>query len=331
MSESKSNSYSSLLYIIIAALMITLIGVTYLWLQMRSENYDEKVKNLKVQGQLKKENSTLKSELSGINEMLKGHLGGISTDLTSDLTKMLETYDQLIKMDASKADSLNLQKNRINELLGRLNNLNKTDNFSAQELLKIKKENDALRNIMKGYVEQIDKLNTLNVKLTFERDSTQVVLNATTTERDTYKRESEEKTEQLMKGAKLQTYGIRTEALRMKLNNTTEPTEKSKNVYQIKSSFTLLGNQLASGGKKTLYMQVISPSGSILQNKGTNVFNNEMGEQPFSDKRDIDYNNQSIDVSIFFEPLANSMTKGNYKIKIFCDGVTVATDSFTLK
>ena len=331
MAESKSNSYKVLLYVIIGALLITLGGMTYLWLNMRSDSYNEKIKNLKAQNQLKKENTQLKSELNGINEMFKGHMGGISTDLTSDLTKMLETYDQLIKMDASKSDSLNLQKNRINELLGRLNNLNKSDNFSAQELLKIKKENDALRNIMKGYVEQIDKLNTLNVKLTFERDSTQVVLNATSTERDSYKREAEEKTEQLMKGAKLQTYGIKTEALRMKLNNTTEPTEKSKNVYQIKSSFTLLGNQLASGGKKTLYMQVISPSGSILQNKGTNVFNNEFGEQPFSDKRDIDYNNQSIDVSIFFEPLANSMSKGNYKVRIFCDGVTVASDSFTLK
>ncbi len=50
-----------------------------------------------------------------MNTMLKGYVGDMSTDLKSDFKKMLGTYDRLIEKDASKADSLNAQKIKIQE------------------------------------------------------------------------------------------------------------------------------------------------------------------------------------------------------------------------
>ena len=57
---------------------------------------------------------------------------------------------------------------------------------------------------MRGYVKQIDSLNTLNIKLTSVLDETTTKLTETTNERDTYKQDAEQKSEQLKKGAKLQ-------------------------------------------------------------------------------------------------------------------------------
>jgi hypothetical protein len=266
--------------------------------------------------------------MEGMNKMLEGYVGGLSNDLKTDFKNMLDTYDRLIEMDQSKADSLNKQKAQISQLLKQLNTNKK---LSARELFNLKKENEVLRSIMRGYVKQIDSLNTLNIKLTSVLDETNTRLTETTTERDTYKKDAEQKSEQLKKGAKLQAYGFNSEALRMKLNNTTEPTTKAKNVIQMRSSFTIGENQIASSGRKSVYLQIVGPNGEVLQSKANYVIETENGQQGYSDKKDIDYNNQAIDLTIYYDLKGIEVGKGNYKVRVYCEGQLIGTDSFTLK
>jgi len=162
-------------------------------------------------------------------------------------------------------------------------------------------------------------------------DETNNKLTETTTERDNYKKDSEQKGEQLKKGAKLQAYGFTSEALRMRLNNTTEPTTKAKNVVQMRSSFTVGENQIASSGRKSVYLQIIAPNGEVLQSRSSNVIDTDNGQQGFSDKKDIDYNNQAIDLTIYYDLKGQDIGKGNYKVRIYCEGQLIGTDSFTLK
>ena len=312
-----SNSSSLVLYSVIGILLIGLATLTFMWSSKRSEL-----------NQCQSDNLTLKSDMEGMNKMLEGYVGGLSNDLKTDFKNMLDTYDRLIEMDRSKADSLNKQKAQISQLL---NQLNTNKKLSARELFNLKKENEVLRSIMRGYVKQIDSLNTLNVKLNSVLDETNNKLTETTTERDNYKKDSEQKGEQLKKGAKLQAYGFTSEALRMRLNNTTEPTTKAKNVVQMRSSFTVGENQIASSGRKSVYLQIIAPNGEVLQSRSSNVFDTDNGQQGFSDKKDIDYNNQAIDLTIYYDLKGQDIGKGNYKVRIYCEGQLIGTDSFTLK
>ena len=184
---------------------------------------------------------------------------------------------------------------------------------------------------MKGYVKQIDELNTKNLQLTSDLDQTTTQLNSTTVERDTYKQDAEVKGEQVKKGSRLQAYGFNSVGLRMKLNNMTEESNKAKSVVQIKSSFTISENPIAASGKKTVYMQVINPDGKTLQSRSSNTVQTESGNIAFSDKKDIDYSNERIDLSIYYDLKGEEAIKGNYKVKIYCDGNLIGTDSFTLK
>jgi len=317
MSENKQPASNVLMYSIIGLLLIGIATMTFLWSSKRSEL-----------NQCQNDNLVLKSDMEGMNKMLEGYVGGLSNDLKTDFKNMLDTYDQLIEMDRSKADSLNKQKAQISQLLTQLNT-NKI--LSARELFNLKKENEVLRSIMRGYVKQIDSLHTLNTKLTSVLDETNNKLTETTTERDSYKKDAEQKSEQLKKGAKLQAYGFKSEALRMKLNNTTEPTTKAKNAIQMRSSFTIGENQISSSGRKAIYLQIIAPSGEILQSKANYVMNTENGQQAYSDKKDIDYNNQAIDLTIYYDLKGQEVGKGNFKVKIYCEGQLIGTDSFTLK
>jgi hypothetical protein len=184
---------------------------------------------------------------------------------------------------------------------------------------------------MKSYVVQIDSLNTINIGLNTELEVKKTELITTTTERDEFKKDAEEKSEQVKKGARVQAYTFRTNALQSKWNNTTKETDKAKSTIQLASSFTISQNPLAKAGKKSIYLQIINPDGKVLQANSGNTVDTEQGNVAYSDKKDIDYQNQEIDMSIFYDFKSTKAVKGNYKIKIICDGVVIGTDSITLK
>ncbi|MCE2682335.1 MAG: hypothetical protein LW704_05175 [Cryomorphaceae bacterium] len=274
------------------------------------------------------ENAQLNADMEGMNEMMQGYVGNLSNDLKTDFKNMLKTYDALIAKDKSKADSLNVQKAKIQDLIDQLDQNKK---MTASQLYKMRKENETLRTIMKGYVRQIDSLNTMNLKLTSVLDETTSKLNSTTQERDDYKQQAETSADQVKKGSRLQAYNFSSGGFRMKLNNLPEPASRAKQVVQIKSSFTLSENPITAAGKKTVYMQVINPDGKVLQTRTSNTVSTEYGVVAYSDKKEIDYQNQRLDIAIYYDLRGEELVKGNYKVKIYCDGNLVGSDSFTLK
>ena len=280
------------------------------------------------------ENTELKADMEGMNQMMKEfgfNAEEMSDDLTKNFSDMLKTYDELIKKDASKADSLNIQKDKIIGLMKDLESSKRNGRLNARKIAQMTRENTTLRSIMKGYVVQIDSLNTLNKKLGSDLDETNNKLSSTETERDNYKHDAEVNSEKVKIGQKLQALSISSTGLRMKLNNTTEVSNKAKSCVQIRSSFTISENSLANSGTKTVYMQIIDPDGKTLQSKSSNTVELEQGTIAYSDKKDIDYNNQSVDLSIYYDLKNKEALKGNYKVKIYCDGLLIGSDSFSLK
>jgi chromosome segregation ATPase len=277
------------------------------------------------------ENTLLKSDMEGMNQMMSGYVENMSKDLKTDFKNMLRTYDELMVKDKSKADSLTIQKQRIVTLMDDLDRSKRNGRLNARKIAQMTREIETLRSIMKSYVVQIDSLNTLNVKLTSDLDQTTTKLSATVQERNQYKQEAEQNAAQVKKGSRLQAFNIQSEGLRMKLNNTTEVSNKAKNVVQIRSGFTLSANPLASSGLKTVYLQIINPEGRTLQNKSSNVVQTESGTISYSDKKEIDYRNEQIDLSIYYDFRDEQAIKGNYTVKIYCDGNLIGTDTFTLK
>jgi hypothetical protein len=185
------------------------------------------------------------------------------------------------------------------------NELKALENGKVAKILK--KKGDFIR---KGdAIAQMANMNTLVAKLNLDENSI----------------------EKVKIGQKLQAFSINTTGLRMKLNNTTEASDKAKSCVQIRSSFTISENSLANAGTKTVYMQIIDPDGKTLQAKSSNTVQLEQGTIAYSDKKEIDYNNQSIDLSIYYDLKNKEAIKGNYKVKIYCDGLLIGSDSFSLK
>lgn len=309
------------IYIII--ILLLLVGLAVMAMQWSKKNSEL--------NQCSNDNTLLKADMDGMNQMMSGYVDNMSNDLKTDFKNMLKTYDDLMVKDKSKADSLNVQKQKILTLMEDLDASKRNGRLNARKIAQMNREIETLRSIMKSYVVQIDSLNTLNVKLTSDLDQTNTKLTTTTQERDMYKQDAEQKAEQVKKGAKLQAYAFSSVGLKMKLNNTTEESNRAKSVVQIKSSFTISENPIATPGQKVVYLQVINPEGRTLQNRSTNVVQIDGLPVSYSDKKEIDYQNQRVDLSIYYDFRGEEAVKGNYKVKIFCDGNLIGTDSFTLK
>ena len=86
--------------------------------------------------------------------------------------------------------------------------------------------------------------------------------------------------------------------LKMRLNNTTEPTNRARNCIQIQSSFTLSENLLNKAGNKTIYLQVTAPNGKILQSKSNYTLETDEGIIAYSDKKEVNYQNKQLDLSL---------------------------------
>ncbi|MBM3452799.1 MAG: hypothetical protein FJX84_06630 [Bacteroidetes bacterium] len=324
--EIKKIDSSKKVIVILLIVVIGLIGA----ISFLSKIYSDKILEL---NKLKGENTKIKSDLNEVNKSIGSvvDIEGRSNDLKTNLTNMLNNYDELIKMDKSKSDSLNFEKSKIQGLLGQINALQSQGNLTYSKLLKMERENETLREIMKSYIKEIDQLNQLNKKIKTDLDETSEKLTTTETERDEYKKVAEETSEKVKKGAILQAYSFSSGGMELKRNNTTKETTKAKETIQIKSLFTIGSNSLSSAGKKVVYMQIITPEGRTLQTKSSNVITIDATSIPYSEKRDIDYENNSIDVGIYYDMRGVKATKGTYKVRIYCDGSIIGSDSFTLK
>lgn len=304
-------------YVLVILVLLLAVGaMTFLWSSTKSKLADAT-----------RVNEELQLSISDMESMLSNYTGEISNDIRKDLKNMLSTYDALMEKDKSQADSINVQKAKIEELLAKV----EQGKMTSYELSKMKRENETLRNIMKGYVYQIDSLNTLNLKLSSDLDETKTALTTTSSERDQFKQEAETSQAKVKAGSKLQAYSFSSVALRSKINDMTTETTKAKNTIQIKSSFTIGANPITDSGRKSVYMQIVKPDGKIMQSKASNVVSIESGSIAYSDKKEVDYQNAAVDMAIYYDLRGEEAAKGNYTIKIYCDGQLIGKDTFTLK
>lgn len=305
-------------YIAVIILLLLALGGMFFWLSSERSKLAE----------CGEEVSRLAADTVAYSEMLEGYAGNMSNNLKTDFRNMLRNYDELKKNGTPKQnEEIAEQQARIEELLAEV----EKGKMTAYQLFELRKENETLRKIMKGYVVQIDSLNTLNLKLESDLDSTSTQLNLTKEERDKIQELADKQEETIDKAKKLQAYGFNSGALRAKLNGTTTPTTKARGAVQLVSSFTISENSVASAGSKPVYLQITDPNGKIFQRRSSNIINTESGSVSYTDMKTINYTGSRVDVAIYHDLNGEKISKGNYKVKIYCQSQLIGTDSFSLK
>lgn len=277
-------------------------------------------------------NYLLQEEFNGMNAMFADYGIMIKDDISSNLDDMLAKYDEIQATSDAQRDSIQMKKNQIFELKQQLENAEMDKKSYARTIYKLRKETETLRKVMKSYLVTIDSLHTANQGLQTDLRQTNDQLTHVTDQKNQLEDKANQYEQTIKKGSKLSAYGILSEGLKVRNSGSFKTTTRANYTDQIRACFTLSENSIATAGNKTIYMQVITPSGKVLYERSTNSISLDSGGSVvYSDKKTINYQKNSIDVCIFYDLKGEKAEKGNYTIKLYADRALIGTDTFVLK
>ena len=279
------------------------------------------------------QNQILESEIMELESLMKGN--GLNDmmedDISSSLSNLLEDYSSVNTNNQELNDSIELQKQKVTLLLSELQDSEKRRKYTSRELYKMKKEAQTLRNVMKNYVYKVDSLNTLNKELQATIKVKDNTITKVSGERDILKTQTENLSKTIEKGSKLRIVNLTAEAIRVRNSGSFSETTRSKRTDQIKSCFTIVENTISEAGSKTFYMRVISPEGNVLVNTKSSIIDVAESSIEISISRTIYYQNNAVDLCMFYEKAIETLPEGDYKTEIYTEGTLVGTTTFALR
>lgn len=283
------------LIVLITVLVIALVGITFLLInEKRTSN------ELKQEFQLEKE------------------------ELENDYTRFAQQYDEL-KLTVSNdslAQLLEQEQLKTQRLLEELRTVKSTN---ATEIRRLKKELTTLREVMRGYINQIDSLNRLTAQQQEVIAEVTQKYNDASRQISTLTEAKKDLDKKVSLAAQLDATNITIETLTKRGRST----KRLRNIATLKIDFTINKNITAETGERTLYVRIIKPDNSVLTKSPDNTFAYENRELAYSIRKYIEYNGEEQPVTVYWD-VEEYLYAGKYRLDIFTDGVLIGSASFTL-
>ena len=255
----------------------------------------------------------------------------IRLDLTGELDSLMvqhtavkRDYGDLSEQAAQKDSIISANAVEIKKLIAK-----------SSDYRRIKRKLTYLRKIHQSYIDQLDSIYTENHKLKEDLEVANATINKTTKKAHKLEAEKEQLSQIVETGAVLRAYNLKgvTYRLRGKTKRETE-TFKARRVDRVKIRFTVGENPLAEKGKRFVYVRIARPDGLIISEGKGDEFSFLAGETrlQFSLKKEIDYQNKSINVEMNWDKKGDIPAMvGKYHIAIYVDGKQIGQNSFELE
>jgi hypothetical protein len=213
---------------------------------------------------------------------------------------------------------LTQEQMRTQQLLEELKRVKSTD---AREIARLKKELATVRDVLRSYIRQVDSLNQLNMALRDENTQIRSELAQTSRTVAGLQTEKASLTEKVAIAAQLDATNI----VMTPLNKRNKASKKMKDCKQIQVSFMIAKNVTATNGNRTLYVQIMTPNGTLLNGGGS--FEYENRQLTYSMKKVIEYAGEEVSVNTYWD-VAEFLSGGEYRVSIFADGNMIGSKTF---
>jgi len=238
--------------------------------------------------------------------------------LANELRLMVHGYDTLKTDNDTLMANLQKEKKRIVELLA-------INASNVQLIKKYRAEIGTMRNIMKGYIVQIDSLNTLNQQLVAENVGFKQQINDVQNTNVELTKAKEELTTKVEVAAVIQAKDISA----VTLNKKRKETSRINLIDKIRICFTLRENPIANAGEKEVFMRLIRPDSLVITTSPDNLFDFKGNKLVYSASRLVDYMNQDIEMCIFLDNTGDFII-GNYSVELYLEKNIIGRTSFAL-
>ena len=238
-------------------------------------------------------------------------LEGEKTELAQQMKDLQSDFSQL----SSDYDSINSQLDTSREQVAMLiEKLNHTEATNRAKIRQYEKELGTLRTIMKGYIVQIDSLNTLNKKLTADAAAARREAAEARSANEELTQQVEHLSTQVSAGKVLKARAI---SLTGYYSNN-KPGDRHSRVDYMVAGLTLVENSLADRGPLRVYVRVKDPEGILLMNNESTEFSVNGTVLQATASRELDYEGAEVDLSIYINDI-EEYVKGVYTLEVYTE------------
>lgn len=214
---------------------------------------------------------------------------------------------------------LTKEQERTQQLLNELRQVKSND---AREIARLKRELATVRAVLRSYVLEIDSLNRLNQNLTAENTRIKGEYEAANRQIEGLSTEKQNLSEKVAIAAQLDAININM-SLRDKRGRSTSKMKKAKT---LQVDFSIAKNVTATNGMRTLYVRIVSPTGTVLGGAGTFPYENKNLQA--SMKKTVEYGGAQTNVTAYWN-IDQALVAGSYQVSIFAEGNMIGSRSFT--
>ena len=238
--------------------------------------------------------------------------------LANELRLLVHGYDTLKTDNDTLMANLQRERERIVQLLS-------INASNVQLLKKYRAEIGTMREIMKGYIVQIDSLNTLNQQLMAENIGFKQQITEVQNTNVELTKAKEELTSKVTVASVIQAKDINAVTLNKKRKETT----RIANIDKLRICFTLRENPLATAGEKEVFMRIIRPDSLVITTSPDNLFDFNGDKLVYSASRLVDYMNQDIEMCIFLDNTGDFI-EGTYSVELYLENNIIGRTSFAM-
>ena len=254
-------------------------------------------------------------------------------EMEGEYRKFADQYSEMktrINNDSIIAQ-LTREQERTEQLLQELKNTKATD---AAEITRLKKELASVRAVLRSYVLEIDSLNRLNQALQDENSRVRSELEESNLQNQALSSDNATLSEKVAIAAQLNAVNIdimmiTKGALSSKTKDRVKhPHKIGGSTNEMKVRFVLSRNVTASNGMRSVYVRVLTPTGSVLNAKGKCAFEDKQVD--FTAAKNIEYTGEETPME-FYVAKKETLIPGTYRVQVIADGHEIGSRSIELE
>ena len=275
--------------------------------------------------------------LAAAAALLAGALGYITTQKNglvreleaekADLTEQMVALQNDFANLSSDYETINSQLDTSREQVALLiDKLQKTEATNRAKIRQYEKELGTLRSIMRGYIVQIDSLNTLNKKLTADAAAARQEAAESRRANEQLTQKVDQLSGKVAAGSVLKARGLSLQAY----NGSDRVSDRSSHVTYMIATLSLVENELAERGPVRVYVRVKDPNGLLLTNGNSTQFTAGGETLQATASREVDYEGNEVELSIYIKDVGE-FVKGIYTVEAYTEKGLVGRSELLLR
>jgi len=246
--------------------------------------------------------------------------------IETELSDMLTSYDELSQDYNLMASQLQEAKTETKDALDSLRLLD----GDLSIITRFKEQLIVLKSKSKVLLSTIDSLNSANIKLQKEKRYALNTIKKNTSTIIDLEEVNDSLNKSIDNAAVIIASNINATSYKLK-SGKKRFTDRAKRANVIDVCITLNENHLASKGNKDIYIQIVSPQGNVVSDKGEVVFGNT--SLNYSKRELVNYNNENLEIctAVVADKEDQPFLKGYYFVNVFHRNVKLGSTSIELK